>query len=128
MAQRRRNSLFSLLSLVLSTILTGWLPVPANSAEPVCSGQIRGGRIEGIALSGDSGIPLAGVTVNLMPQPEKTTWGPARIARPDKRGTFVFDHLSRGLYRLSIGLEGYITRLYPDRQSGDQSNYLEVEE
>ena len=128
MAQRRRNALVSLLSLVLSTILTGWLPVPANSAESVSSGQIRGGRIEGIALSADSGTPLAGVTVHLMPQPEKTTWGPARITRTDKSGNFVFDQLSRGLYRLSIGLEGYITRLYPDSQDGEQSNYLEVEE
>ena len=128
MAQRRRNASVTLLSLVLSATLTGLLTVPANSAEPVGTGQVRGGRIEGLAFSGDAGTPLVGVTVWLMPQPEKTEWGPVRTTQTDKLGNFSFDQVNAGRYRLSIGLEGYITRLYPDLQSGDKSNYLELAE
>jgi hypothetical protein len=51
----------------------------------------------------------------------------AQKAQTDEFGRFGFDQIIR-LYTLSVGLEGYITRLYPDRQNGDPSDYLEVEE
>jgi protocatechuate 3,4-dioxygenase beta subunit len=129
MAQRsRRNTLITSWSLVLSLTLTGWLTVPANSAEPVFTGQVRGGRVEGIVVSADTGAPLVHITVWLAHKAEKAVWAPNRTARTDEFGRFGFDQINPGRYSLSVGLEGHLTRIYPDRQTGDQSDYLEVEE
>jgi len=117
--------------VTFTIILAGWLTILTGSAEPVSTAQFHPGRIEGIVVSADKGMPFAHLTVWLRHKPEdkdRTGWAPFRKAQTDERGRFVFDQVNPGRYQLSVGPEGYITRAYPDRNQGDPSQYLEVDE
>ncbi|MCB0624012.1 MAG: carboxypeptidase-like regulatory domain-containing protein, partial [Saprospiraceae bacterium] len=59
----------------------------------------NGNRIEGKVLDGATHSPLAGATVFLE--------GPGLQAITDQLGTFRFDRLSPGSYRLTVRFLGY---------------------
>jgi hypothetical protein len=128
MAQLKPNKLLTPCSVLVAVVLACCLTIIIDCVESVSAGQVRGGRIEGIVVSADTDTPLAHETVWLLPEPDSMARAPSRTTQTEEQGRFVFDGVTSACYHLSVGREGYITRIYPDPNDGDQLRCLEVAE
>lgn len=100
--------------MIVSVILIGlgvtvW---PTDSAQAAVR---RGGRIEGVVVSVETGAPLAGVQVWL----DRVTHdelAPRRTAVTDEAGRFVFDRVYPGEYNLVADKTGYLVANYQQQR------------
>lgn len=97
--------------------------------EPVDSSaaQARGGRVEGLVVSAETGAPLADAEVWLDHVAEVDP-APRRRARTNEAGVFVFNRVHPGHYRLYARKAGYLIADYLQPQQADPQTYLAVAE
>ncbi|MBI3952166.1 MAG: carboxypeptidase regulatory-like domain-containing protein [Acidobacteria bacterium] len=114
-------------TIVFSIILASGIFMLTGSIDSVSASPHRGGRVEGVVVSAETGAPLAGVEVWL-DRVAETDLAPRRRATTNASGVFVFNRVHPGNYRLYAQKTGYLLVDYLQQQQVDPQAYLTVQD
>jgi hypothetical protein len=96
---------------------------PVNLSAQVNSDRATA-RLRGRVVAADSGLPVKGAQMELIPVPFRSEWRQGTIT--DGQGRFEFAAVHAGRYTLSAAKPGFVRLTYPQRVGNEPSTTIDV--